>query len=115
MRIQILGDHLALTQEITDYATRRLETALGKFDHRLEDVTMRVSDVNGPRGGTDKRCRVEVQFVRLGGEPIHIDETQEDLYAAIDATAARAKTAVVRRIEKAKTFTHESASGQAGA
>ena len=111
MRIHILGDHLPLTTEISNYAHKRLDTALGKFDRRIQDVTVRLSEVNGPKHGDDKRCRVAINLLRLGGEPILVEHVANDLYAAIDAVASRAKLALVRRVQKAKSFTHDGASG----
>lgn len=111
MRILILGDHLPLTAEITAYARKRFDTALCKFDRRIQDVIIRVSDINGPKHGDDKRCRVTINLLRLGGGKILIEHIAGDLYAAIDAVANRAKVAVVRRVQKAKSFTHDSANG----
>ena len=65
---------------------------------------MRLSDINGPRGGRDKRCRIQVPFA---GKPnVVIEDTESDLYVAIDRAAERAERAVVRRLERLREFPH---------
>jgi len=34
--------------------------ALSPFEERLRLVIVRLSDINGPRGGNDKRCHVQL-------------------------------------------------------
>jgi ribosome-associated translation inhibitor RaiA len=63
---------------------------------------VRLSDVNGPRGGEDKRCHIEV---RLRGMPdVVIVDTEADLYVAIDRATERAGRALVRRLERRREF-----------
>jgi ribosome-associated translation inhibitor RaiA len=74
---------------------RKLGTKLGKFVSSIERVSVRVTDVNGPRGGVDQRCRVKVV---LSGLPSVVVERQHaSMKAAIDA-ALRGTEESVRRI-----------------
>jgi hypothetical protein len=43
-----------------DYIRRKLGKTLAKFASSIERVTVRVRDVNGPRGGVDQECDVKV-------------------------------------------------------
>lgn len=40
---------------LRQYVERRLRFALGRFAHRLDQLQVRLEDVNGPRGGLDQR------------------------------------------------------------
>ena len=102
MRLGIIAKGIALTEAIREYAQRRLKTALGRYRHALESVQVRLSDVNGPKGGIDKHCVVEVRGPAL--VPIVIRERDADLYAAIDRAAERVDRTVGRRLSRNYTL-----------
>lgn len=98
MRLGILSRGIALTEAIRQYAQRRLKTALGRYQQALGSVQVRLADVNGPRGGIDKHCVVEIRGPAF--EPIIVRERDTDLYAAIDRAADRVDRAVARRLAR---------------
>jgi putative sigma-54 modulation protein len=100
MRIGIISQGIALTEAIRAYAHRRLRTALNRYESLLGSVQVRVADVNGPRGGIDKHCVVEVRGPALA--PIIVRERDVDLYVAIDRAADRIDRATARRISRAR-------------
>jgi ribosome-associated translation inhibitor RaiA len=53
-------DGLALVDDERAYIRRRLGETLGKYADSIERVTVRLRDVNGPRGGVDLLCRIKV-------------------------------------------------------
>lgn len=81
------------------YIRRKLGMKLGKFAPDIERVSVRVEDVNGPRGGIDKLCRVKVV---LSGLPSVVVEKQEHathaaIDGAIDATERNVRKALGKR------------------
>ncbi len=96
MKTNILGHGIALTEAIRQYAQRRMSTALGRYRQVLESTYVRLADVNGPRGGVDKHCVIEVRGPAL--VPIVVRERDTDLYVAIDRAAGRVDRAVARRL-----------------
>ncbi|MBC7732251.1 MAG: hypothetical protein H7306_10165 [Bacteriovorax sp.] len=46
--------------ELQDVAQRRMRFVFRRFDWLIPKATVWLSDVNGPRGGIDKRCQVEI-------------------------------------------------------
>ena len=102
MKMTILGRGITLTVAIREYAQRRLETALGRYRDTLASVQVRLADVNGPRGGIDKHCMIEVRGPAL--EPIIVRERYSDLYAAIDRAADRLDRTVARRLGRGRTL-----------
>ena len=91
-----------MTEAIRNYAQRRLGTALGRYQQRLASVQVRLADINGPRGGVDKDCVVEVRGPALA--PIIVRERDADLYVAIDRAAERIDRAVARRLGRARVI-----------
>ena len=98
MHINIKARGFALTNGLREHAERRLQFALGWADEHLRQVSVRLSDENGPRGGEDKRCRIQITF--RGAPSVVIDDTEADLYVAIDRAADRAGRSVARRLER---------------
>ena len=59
---------------------------------------MRLSDINGPRNGPDKSCRLQVSLVGL--PDVVVDDIESDLYVAIDRAANRAGRTIRRRLTR---------------
>lgn len=104
MRINIQASGFVLTAALKVYTEKRLMTALGWAGRHLREVQVSLLDINGPRGGCDKRCRILVQVA--GGKSVVIEDTETDLYHAIDRAAERVDRAVVRRLEQLRGFSH---------
>ena len=47
------------------YVRRKLGMKLGKFATSIERISVRVTDMNGPRGGVDQLCNVKVVLIGL--------------------------------------------------
>lgn len=98
MDIQCRG--FALTEGLRDYAKKRLACSLSHGEAHVGRVIVRLSDINGPRGGEDKRCHLEL---RLKGLPeVVIEDIQADLYLAIDRAADRAGRTLARQLERSR-------------
>jgi ribosome-associated translation inhibitor RaiA len=88
MQIDIQTRDFSLTDALHSHAERRLRFALTCCDDHIRRIVMRLSDINGPRGGADKRCHLQVV---LDGLPdVVIEDIETDLYAAIDRATDRA-------------------------
>jgi ribosomal subunit interface protein len=101
MQLDIRGRGFPLTEALRAHCERRLSFALARFGPRLGRVGVRLSDVNGPRGGVDKRCQVKLPLAK--GRTLTVQSSDADLYAAIDRAADRAAQAVSRELERERT------------
>lgn len=91
----------ALDAADKEYLRRKLGLELGKFAHSIERVSVRVDDVNGPRGGVDKRCRIKVV---LSGLPSAFVESRDvSMRAAMDGALARAERSVRQTVQRRRT------------
>lgn len=102
MQIEIQSRNFPLTNALRSHAERRLRFALTSCNDQIQWIVMRLSDINGPRGGFDKRCHLQV--VLSGLPDVVIEDTEADLYVAIDRAADRAGRTLIRRIDRQKTL-----------
>ncbi|MFC1689756.1 HPF/RaiA family ribosome-associated protein, partial [Pseudomonadota bacterium] len=72
--------------------------ALAFAEDHIHQIVVRLSDINGPRGGVDKCCRLQV--VLEGLPPVVIEDTETDMYVAIDRAANRAGRTVRKRLTR---------------
>lgn len=105
MRVAIQSSGFEMTNALRSYTEHRLATALGWARGHMRKLAVWLSDVNGPRGGIDKRCKIQVRLDN--GREVIIEEHEADLYAAIDRAADRADRAIVRQVERTREFAHE--------
>lgn len=83
------------------FANRRLLFALSRFGSKIASVTLTVEDVNGPRGGIDKRCQLLIKMRR--GQDIVLSDTDHDLKSCVSRIADRAGRTVARRLCRLKS------------
>ena len=98
MHIDIQAHGFRLTPALEYYTRNRLQGAMHNMDSHLVRISARLLDVNGPRGGADKRCQVQVVLKqRL---VVVVQDLDEDLYHAIDRACGRAGRAAARQVER---------------
>ena len=89
-----------VTPAIRHWIDRQLERALQRFDGEVTGVEVYLSDVNGPRGGDDKKV---VMHTRLRGlPPVSVITRGGDLYVAISRCAKRLRRGVKRTVTKGR-------------
>ena len=103
MRIDIKTSGIDLTDGLRQHTERRLEFALDRAHHDINSVTVRLSDINGLRGGFDKRCQIQIPLPHHRG--VVIEETDSDLYVAIDRAVNRAGNTLGRQLSRRRNRT----------
>jgi ribosomal subunit interface protein len=99
MKVLMRGVHLSLTDELRDYANRHLVDPLVKFiDDEATEIEIAMVDINGPKGGVDQECRVTVRMPGFAG--MHVTETAETMFHAIDAARDTLEKMITRTLEK---------------
>lgn len=83
---------------LREHVRRRLERGLGRIGGRIQRVVVRGEDVNGPRGGVDQLCRIEVALRGLA--PIVVEKRAETLRQAFDRGVNAVKRALRRAHER---------------
>jgi len=96
--VDIQARNFSLTQALRNYIDRRLRFTLGSREQHIQRVIVRLSDINGPRGGEDKCCQIHVILPHL--KEVVVEDIETDMYAAIDRATDRVSCAVGRRLSR---------------
>lgn len=76
------------SEQLAYVARRAVENALDRFRSRIRDITIKIRDENGPKGGEDQTCSLAVR-VHGGGE-IHLHDRDSSPESALHRLARRA-------------------------
>ena len=90
MLVDIRARHGRISRSLEERLERRLRFALAKFGGRIRRISALLEDINGPRGGEDQRCRIEVSLAPSGSI----------MAEAIDAEVASAVGRAAERVER---------------
>ena len=77
---------------------RKLGRKLGRHALDIERTSVRIEDVNGPRGGVDHACRIKV--VLTGLPSVVVEHTAATLGPAIDRALTGVGQAVRRSVQR---------------
>ncbi|HRI18348.1 MAG TPA: HPF/RaiA family ribosome-associated protein [Burkholderiaceae bacterium] len=98
MQIDIQTFRLAVAPEHRERIRRRAGFALSRLQPHVERVEVRLSDINGARGGVDKQCRVMVTLTQ--GPAAVVEDLDADLPTLIDRAMARAGRVAAKRLAR---------------
>ncbi|CAG0957333.1 hypothetical protein PHYC_00538 [Phycisphaerales bacterium] len=110
MQIRLIDGRIATTPGMLEFVHTRLAAAVGRFASRLREVRVRIVDVNGPKGGLDKRCVILATVNgrgKGGGSVVIARECAAGFYAAIAGASHTLKRLVTRYMEshsRSRTF-----------
>lgn len=107
MNVQIHASDFTLTDGLREHISWRVAYATTHGRDVISRIVVHLSDINGPRGGVDKRCGVELRLKGL--EPLIVEDVQADLYVAIDRAFERIERSMHRRLARRRDFTAISA------
>jgi putative sigma-54 modulation protein len=102
MQFEVRIQKIDIPKAVHRYIERRLRFSLSRFEQRIRRVNVRIFDLNGPRGGADKCCRIAIRLV--SSDAIVVQEVNTDLFMAIDRAAERAGQKLARRVHRAQAL-----------
>ena len=96
--IDLRSSNLDISVALREHVVRRLDFAIRRFAHRIDKVVVRIVDVNGPKGGPDKRCRMVAHYE--GPHALLVEATDSDAYVAVSQAAIRLEERVARALTR---------------
>jgi putative sigma-54 modulation protein len=112
VKLLVLGEKTRVSEGLHDFVTRRLYFALGRYSPEIDRVAAHLGDINGPRGGVDKQCRIKVML--RGLKSVLSEARSNDLKAAVDIAAERVGRGVARTLERRRDATRRPGVSMAG-
>ncbi len=85
-------------QQMRELTVRRLQFVMRRLSWLVPRATVHLSDVNGPRGGIDKRCQLELKTEHAG--TVVVTSMAHDWRCAIEAALGRAARVLVRSVQR---------------
>ncbi|QEG21573.1 HPF/RaiA family ribosome-associated protein [Mariniblastus fucicola] len=76
----------------------KIGAVFSKFEADIVSVEVCVKDVNGPRGGVDKRCRLLIRLRRMKDVVASVQE--DSVSRAISRAVRRAERAIKRKVQR---------------
>ncbi len=86
--------------DLRDLTERRVRFVLRRLGWLVPRAEVQMSDVNGPRGGIDKRCQVELRTDGAGS--VVVTSVASDWRTALDKALARAARLLVHVSSRGK-------------
>ena len=99
MQIQINSDHhIVGSPELAGRIQGLVRDTLDRYSDRITRVEVHLSDLNGVKGGNDKRCLMEARLAGLG--PVDVNHEADNLQVAIDAALEKLERAIEHKLGK---------------
>jgi ribosome-associated translation inhibitor RaiA len=98
VKIEVRFRGLEASGALREHAVRRIHYQLSRFGQEVRGIVLRIGDINGPRGGLDKRCQITARGKRFS--VLSLDELSGDPYSAVDSAVHRMARAVGRELER---------------
>lgn len=86
--------------QLRTLAKRRVRQALKRLAWLAPRVRVHLSDINGPRGGIDKRCQIEL--MTDGGNPVVVTSLARDWLTALQSALARASRSLLHNLQRSR-------------
>ena len=86
--------------ELRTLTERRVRQALKRLAWLIPRVRVHLSDINGPRGGIDKRCQIEL--TTDGGKPVVVTSLARDWFSALQSALTRATRSLLHNWQRSR-------------
>ena len=96
MSITVTGRKMNVTDALRQYAEEKIGNSMKVMDIDPLDAEVVLSVKKNPSIATPCKCEVTI---RTKGNVVHVEESEQDMYAAVDVAAAK----VLRQLRKYKT------------
>lgn len=102
MKLLLKARNIKLDPTTKAYLKHRASFAFARSRDLIRTLTITIADVNGPKGGSDKQCKVLIRTNNLSD--IVITETQSNLKESIDRALTRSSQNFLQHLKRKKNL-----------
>ncbi len=102
MKITIRTRHLMLTPETHEEIRSRIHRAFSRIRPWVRAVDVTLADINGPKGGADKQCRLRVRGPGLTN--VVVEHVGVETLPTISLVLERAEQVILRKVARRRSF-----------
>ena len=98
MELTITDLNVGLSNENLSRIQQKTRRMFNKISDSVKKINITINDINGPRGGKDKNCRI---IIHTKGIPdIVIKDNQTSVTSAVNISLSRARIVLLRKVER---------------
>jgi putative sigma-54 modulation protein len=98
MELTITDLKMELSTENLSHIQKKILSMFSKFCERVQVIKVTIDDVNGPKGGKDKHCRVVIYS--KGMPDIVITDNQTSVMSAVNIALSRARLSFLKKVKR---------------
>jgi putative sigma-54 modulation protein len=98
MELTITDLKMELSTENLSHIQKKILSMFSKFCERVQVIKVTIDDVNGPKGGKDKQCRVVIYS--KGIPDIVITDNQTSVMSAVNIALSRARLSFLKKVKR---------------
>lgn len=98
MQTVIQSSDFVLTDALDNFIQQQAGKSMSACSAQVERLVIRLRDINGPKGGQDKECCVEVKLANFA--PIVVSKRSSNTYSSIRTALGRASRTTLRKLSK---------------
>lgn len=105
MELNIKFKNMTIAADSKESFKQRVSKVFNRTSDYIRKVTVTLADINGPKGGVDKECKVKLSL--FGLPPILVIAKKDNIHHALSEALAKAKTALTKRQKKSQLFSRD--------
>lgn len=98
MELTITNINIDLTSQNIERIKQKTRRMFHKLYDQVQLIKVTLNDVNGPKGGKDKHCKVVI--LAKGMRDIVIKDSQTSIMSAVNIALSRARLCLVKKVKR---------------
>jgi ribosome-associated translation inhibitor RaiA len=98
MELTITDLNIELDNQNKARIRQKVSRTFNKICDHIQKINLTINDINGPKGGKDKRCRIVIHT--KGIPDIVITDSQKSIGSAVNIALTRARVTLLKKLKR---------------